>query len=128
MENVREAVKKLRLEHIDWTLAKIAGEVGVTRQRVSQLLHALELPARGLYIKKIKECRVCKKITPSGQVVCPECRDQYYYRTVECAFCHKSIHKRKAIYMYLLFSGQKHFYCSRACYYSNKKLVRHVED
>jgi len=47
----RRRVAELRAAHPGWTLAEIAGEVGVTRERVRQLLVALRLPTTGITIK-----------------------------------------------------------------------------
>ena len=44
----RERVAELRETHPDWTLTRIATEVGVTKERVRQLLVRLGLPTRGV--------------------------------------------------------------------------------
>jgi len=44
----RELVATLRRTHPDWTLLRIATEVGLTKERVRQLLVKLGLPTRGV--------------------------------------------------------------------------------
>jgi DNA-directed RNA polymerase sigma subunit (sigma70/sigma32) len=44
----RRRVAELRAAHPEWTLADIAWEVGVTRERVRQLLVALGLPTTAI--------------------------------------------------------------------------------
>lgn len=42
----RERVSELRIAHPDWTLQKIADGVGITKERVRQLLVLQGLPTR----------------------------------------------------------------------------------
>ena len=44
----RERVANLRKAHSDWTLARIATEIGITKERVRQILVKLGLPTRGV--------------------------------------------------------------------------------
>ena len=42
----RDRVALLRKSHPDWTLERIGTEVGITKERVRQLLNILGLPTR----------------------------------------------------------------------------------
>jgi len=44
----RERVANLRKEHSDWSLTRIGAEIGITKERVRQLLVKLGLPTRGV--------------------------------------------------------------------------------
>jgi len=44
----RERVPNLRKAHSDWTLARIATEIGITKERVRQILVKLGLPTRAI--------------------------------------------------------------------------------
>ena len=44
----RERVANLRKAHSDWTLVRIGTEIGITKERVRQILVKLGLPTRGV--------------------------------------------------------------------------------
>lgn len=97
--------------------SQIASELGVSRERIRQLLHALNLPTR---IKKYRPCRECGKLFPTKKgkkkAFCSlECRRASVYIKTRCAACGLEFEASKNVLKTKLKLGYKHFFCSRSC-------------
>lgn len=117
---VREKVILLRTKNPGVTLRKLALELGVSFQRVHQILRSEG--QRTSREKKTFYCVVCKKPLESGKrKYHPDCYQQEHKPVVVCFFCgdEKTILGRD--YRRAERQGQTHFYCTRACLYAAKK-------
>ena len=56
----RESVKQLRLQHSDWTLQQIGEKVGLTRERVRQILKTSGLQTKKIF-PVLNKCIDCEK-------------------------------------------------------------------
>lgn len=84
----REEIKRLRLEHPEWTLDEIASSLSdkLTRERVRQILVKLQLPTR--HTPKY-ECVECKgRFNKGRKSTCTRGCDERF----RCVACHINIH------------------------------------
>jgi len=106
-----EAVVYLRNKSPGATLQDIACKIGVSRQRVHQILKKNNLPTRHCSQKISYECQACGNI--SAHKFCSvECRTKWYQIPVICTNCGKLFIRRPSL---LLRHHSEHLFCSREC-------------
>ena len=119
METNREKIILYKKEHPDWTLAYIGSLIGVTKQRVRQVLLTNNLPT-----KRLKEycfpCIVCKTLILSkntSKVICSdECKKKLLWVNLLCTNCKISISRLKSVLARdLRKKPNKLFFCSKSC-------------
>ena len=88
-EAIRDTVKELRRDNPMWTLHDIANAVGLTRQRVSQLLQS-----DGASVAPIREIPVV---------------------VLTCGFCNKKFERPERVHLYRQGRGVKGTYCGSTC-------------
>ena len=76
-------VVRLRKEHPDWTLERLGNEVGVTRERIRQILKQFDLPTRGYkrFYAGFNECPKCLGPKRDYRIVCITCHREKYPQT-----------------------------------------------
>jgi len=101
------------------TLREIGAVLGISFQRVHQLMQSYGIPRRKA---KIWFCKVCgQPILKRGRrVFCsPECRKRYHWVLLVCDYCGRVFWRRRAQFRASNpkrgYTG-KRFYCSRECY------------
>ena len=116
-------VVSFRQKYPCWTLQKIASEVGVSRERVRQILSK-----HGMATKAAQQrfhCRYCNialavtnafgSRTSTG--VCRKCYKEYeFYTTLECDECHRLFSRRTALVLIELGKrNYQHVWCGHRC-------------
>ena len=119
MKLLRKLVVKKRLNNPCSTLQQIAETVGVTKERVRQILVSENLPTRRWKPRSYK-CNNCGLIFPAvnGRVCkfcSPECRKEYYQATLPCDECGKLFTLSYGVIRKRVKFGCQHFYCSQRC-------------
>lgn len=118
-ESNREKILRLKQEHPDWTLLHIGSEVGVTKQRIRQVLIA-----NNISTKRHKEyyspCIVCENLVlnkTSSKAICSEkCRQKLFWVELICGHCKEIIVRRKShVTRDLKKNPDKVFFCSQSC-------------
>src|SRR3990172_5421896 len=93
------------------TLEQIAVKIGVTRQRVEQILRRASLPTKHwIKPKNNYECPGCRKPLRRLTSRCP-----CLIGTFVCDICGKEIQRRVSFQRALFKRGYKHIFCSEAC-------------
>ena len=117
----RQKVFEIRQEHPNKSATEIAIEVGISRERVRQILTKLGLPTkvRNPYIPR--HCRDCGRIlskTTKG-VLCFACfnlqRRKETLAELTCFQCRKTFYRSKALHNIKKEKGYKHTFCNRKC-------------
>jgi transcriptional regulator with XRE-family HTH domain len=86
--NARKQVIELRSANLSMTGSEIAKKVGISRQRVFQILQQEGLPT-GHPIKKLQyQCPVCGNISPR-KFCCNECKKKWHQVPIVCTRCGK---------------------------------------
>ncbi len=117
MEKTRAKVWRLRLENPRLPAVEIARSVGVSRERIRQILLALHMPTR-IEAEPVKWCRMCGIPIHKLKTFCSrECRSQAHTIAVTCYGCGIVFVLRRAIYR--VRKGRNHparLWHSRACW------------
>ena len=118
MATVRDLVIQKRIANPYATTPQIASEVGVTKERVRQILVSENLPTR--YRKPSYVCNNCGNKFPfnsrKSRLFCSsECRKEYYQATLRCDACGKLFTLGYSVLKTRVKSASQHFYCSLAC-------------
>lgn len=71
------------------TLQLIGDQVGLTRERVRQILSGAKLPTVGYVERKIYHCMNCGKETPNLKFCSMKCRSEYTWVEAACDECGK---------------------------------------
>ena len=86
--NTRKQVIELRSANLSMTGSEIAMKVGISRQRVFQILQREGLPT-GHPIKKLQyQCPVCGNISPR-KFCCNKCKKKWQQVPIVCTRCGK---------------------------------------
>ena len=95
--------------------SEISSLIGISRERVRQILKKYELPTKASI--NYNSCLQCKKSTgKTGRKFCnPTCRTLYINIQLECEVCHNKFDRRKAVHEHNLEKGYKHIYCCKQC-------------
>jgi len=115
--NTREQVKKLRISNLFMSMSAIARLIGISRQRVFQILQEEGLPTKHL-VKPVNKdqysCLVCGKIS-TNKFCSNECKTQWHQIPVVCTRCGKlffrNVHRFLANYR----DHSDTVFCSRNC-------------
>ena len=113
----REVVKYLRNNHPEITLQEIGSHVGISRERVRQILSSanLETRSRGRTLP-MPDCRHCGTPLPNRRrrYCGPKCQYPNGKTTTYCHYCNKEIILMTSVYISRQ-SRSKHIHCSRDC-------------
>ena len=120
MEKTRVKVERLRLGNPLLPAVDIARQVGVSRERVRQLLVRLGLPTR-IKPEPVQWCRVCEKPIRKVQSFCSmECWSTFHRIKVICYGCGITFSLRKSVYRARSRRNvSARFWHSRACWSIN---------
>jgi len=116
-EFIRQQVKELRMSNLSMTMSEIARLMGISRQRVFQILQENGLPTKHL-VRQINNyrynCPVCGKIS-INKFCSDECKKQWQQIPVVCTRCGKLFFRdiHKFLYNYRDHNGT--IFCSRNC-------------
>lgn len=116
----KDLAMQLRIDHPEYTLQQIGTELGVTRERVRQILKK-----NGLETCKYREfnyCDNCGGKARHNNKFCSsvECRLDYYRIDLKCAQCGKIKKMLKTDYINKhinnpLYSGNGRVFCNKVC-------------
>ena len=116
-QDIRKRVRELRLTDMFMTMAEIARIVGVSRQRVFQILQEEGLPTKHLVRQSNKyrySCLVCGKIS-THKFCSDKCKEQWQQIPVVCTRCgrlfFRNVHQFLANYR----DHSDTVFCSRNC-------------
>ena len=115
--NTREQVKKLRISNMFISMSVIARLVGVSRQRVFQILQEEGLPTKHLASQKIKyrySCLACGKIS-THKFCSDECQKKWQQIPVVCTFCGKLFFRNVHQFLANYREHSSALFCSRNC-------------
>lgn len=119
-KSTREKVVTIRQNAPHLRANKIAEMIGVTPVRIGQILKAEGLPTKVL--SPPSYCEDCGVEIARGRKACASCRKTRVYAQVTCNGCGKLFVKgRKIVERNRRELGQRHWYCSRACYYAGRR-------
>ena len=125
--NNKQAVKEFRAADPTRRASIMAKDLGISRERVRQILNALDLPTAFFIEPQICENDICQNKVPrySKSKTCSrECFTAHRMGKFICDFCGKIKEMSKAL-IALQKSRYKHMYCSRSCrgkgYWENKR-------
>ena len=115
--NTREQVRELRMSNLYMSMSAIARLIGISRQRVFQILQEEGLPTKHL-VKPVNKdqysCLVCGKIS-TNKFCSNECQKQYRQIPIVCTRCGKlffrDVHQFLANYR----DHSDIVFCSRNC-------------
>ena len=114
----RDKAIELRKHHPEMTLQAIGTELGISRERVRQILTSENLETRsvGRIPEPMPLCRTCNNPVPiRRRIYCSsECQRPYGKTTVNCHFCNTEITLMTSQYNART-SRNVHIHCSREC-------------
>jgi len=114
----REKIIDYRKNHPYMTLESIGNNVGVTKERVRQILNSENLETRSLHRipAPMPNCKVCSKpVTYRRRIFCSaECQYPGGRTTTKCHSCNKEITLMTSVYNSRL-KRAKFIHCSRVC-------------
>ena len=96
----------------------IAQEVGISRERVRQLLNELGLPTNLKNPKKIYLCSGCGRsilYTQRRTMLCAICKIKSNYQLVTCQGCGEQFPRRNCVVRTSKKRGYEHVFCSYSC-------------
>lgn len=119
----RLKVVEMRIQHPDWSLEIMGEKLGITRERVRQILKAHNIPTRRYLTLKQRglECPRCLGEKKKVQEICTPCYriEKPNYYTLTCIVCSKefqrkgSTHRRAMEY----YPGKGEIvFCGRKCF------------
>jgi hypothetical protein len=122
-------VIELRVRHPEATLRALGDAVGVTYERVRQILNENNLPTKSsvFHAKELRRCKYCGLQfdcpASSKQLFCSrQCREIYIRLNnrilLECCVCHKLFYRSLRFYKRAMKSPKyrtKQVFCSRQC-------------
>ena len=131
--STKKRVRELRLANLCMTMSEIADIVGISRQRVFQILQEEGLPTKH-YIKKYQyRCLVCGTIG-NRKFCSDECKKKWQQVPIVCTRCGKLFTRNVTQFLKNYRHHNYHLFCSRYCsgkwsgeYYEFKSHANHVE-
>lgn len=127
MTTTREKIIELREKYPDISQAEMARQIGVTRERIRQLLNILELPLVPIPEGRItiRECANCNisfehfniKINqPKKKVFCNiDCEIKYRWVDLTCCQCQGTYYIKRARYNARKRRGYNLNFCNKSC-------------
>ena len=119
----------LRKKYPDMRTSEIGRRVGLTRERVRQILLAQGLPTT--IPKSDYHCQYCEKLVTKATKTCMDCIRERAWMVVNCAACGKDTRIRTSTHRYRQYKSTKYkgnYYCDRTCFYSRKNPFSGDED
>jgi len=124
----RSAILQLRRDNPTMTLEAIGQQVGLTRERIRQILKKNHVPTRATSKFPQRKCANCQKplvdthghrmyvrsSSPAKSYCNTQCRQAKLYDYYSCDYCGKLVWKRKKEYKHLKTLSQT-FHCSHRC-------------
>lgn len=120
LKGVAEEAIRLRVEHPEYTLQRIGDELGVTRERVRQLLKKHGQPTWSA--RKYNYCPTCETRIEPKAIQCSQCYKESCHIQVVCNFCDTtkvirlSDHKRNTGEYPSNSAYTGKFYCGKGCF------------
>jgi hypothetical protein len=119
VKSTRKLILQKRKANPCATLEEIGSKVGVSKERVRQILNSENLPTKH-WIQRYYICNRCGLIFFAGhgqsRLFCtPRCRILYYQAILSCDECGKLFTLRYSQVRERVMRGCQHFYCSRSC-------------
>ena len=117
---INDKVRELRLAHPDWTLIQIGSCVGVTKQRIEQILSELKLPTKRPGWGELPNCAVCgKKVNYKQGIYCSRACSKIG-RKVEmveqqCDYCGKHFFRKASVVRAKGRWNYRHAFCNHFC-------------
>ena len=116
----QEQVIKIKESNPDKSGVEIAHELGISRQRVSQILLKCGYP-RPRHRKPVKYCARCgKEIVNAKGYFCLACYNNDLHRrstiSLRCAYCGKEFTRTRGYINAAFKKDQKHFFCGYSCW------------
>lgn len=114
VSDTRKQVKDLRSSSLCMTMSEIAKRVGISRQRVYQILRKDGFPTKHRVHKNQYECLVCG--TPSEYKLCSKkCKKKWQQIPVTCTRCGKLFFRNKHEFLHNYKNHGFALFCSRHC-------------
>ena len=121
----RPQVIQLKKENPQYTLQQIGDQIGITRERVRQILNTESLPTH--HLTPPKRCRQCKKpINKAGnRIFCSlACKSLSRRIKLVCETCHIEFYRLKGINNFRTEkTGLKHQYCCLGCFLAVHRIT-----
>ena len=116
--NTRKQIIELRLAHLSMTMSEIAKIVGVSRQRVFQILREDGLPTKHhVIIEKFQyqyQCLVCGTVSPH-KFCSDECKKKWQQIPVVCTRCGRLFFRNITQLLHNYRRHDKGLFCSKHC-------------
>jgi len=124
----RSDIMQLRLDNPTMTLEEMGQQVGLTRERIRQILKHNNVPTRAISKYPQRKCANCQKpltntqgsmlhvraSSPAISYCNTQCRQSKLYDYYPCDYCGRLVWKRKKEYKHLKTLSQT-FHCSHSC-------------
>ena len=114
----RDRVIEFRQKHPNMTLSEIGIEIGISKQRVSQILASEKLETRSLQNIPLPMplCKRCGTPVPyRKRIYCsPICQRPTGRTIITCNYCGKEVSMMTSVYKTRMIST-KYIHCSRIC-------------
>ena len=113
-----------RLNNLCATQQEIADSVGLSRERVRQILKKEHAPTRSYSFGKGVVCSRCGGRRTSGHLHCMKCHHELHTVPIVCPSCGKISYRWQSQVLYRIKKiNQKNFFCSRSCFYKFRQKV-----
>ena len=113
----RQKVKDLRSLDLSLTMSQIGKRIGISRQRVYQILLEEGLPTKHLITKrpgKCYACPVCGTISKS-EFCCDDCKNKWSLIPIICSGCGKLFFRTSRVLIANYRHRQGFLFCSKRC-------------
>ena len=120
--NTRSQVRDLRSADLFMKMSEIARIVGVSRQRVYQILQEEGLPTKQHVKKCLYACLVCGRIT-NHKFCSGECRKEWLQIPVVCSECGNLFIRRRSSFLNSYPHHNNVLFCGKKC--TGKWLNKH---
>ena len=114
----KQRVLDIRKENPTRRCIDIAFDLGISRERVRQLLKELGLPTNLQNPKQIYLCRKCGHTIRASQyksMLCFICKTKTLYQELTCEVCGKRFPRRNSVVTAAKKRGYEHIFCSSEC-------------
>ena len=112
----RERVAALRVADPKLTLQSIGDQVGVTRERVRQLLNEANLPTRAVRELKSYPCKYCGEHVASHKKAHRRCGMDAKTIYVRCHWCEKGLRRTPGTLFLDDPAHKGRYYCNKTCF------------
>lgn len=112
----REMVIQLRAANPEMRASHIAKEIGITRERVRQILNDLGLPTR-VGLRPFEPCLYCGKPRKWTRMYCSrECAWESKYIYLKCMQCGNDFKRREKLHSHNVRKGSNYTFCGKSCF------------